>query len=475
MRGIETFWSVRTAGYTAILAVTEDGRIPLVRQYPPGGRDARARAPERRDRARREPRGGCPPRAPRRDGLRGPRPRSPRPAARRLRTFRDAAVGVLRAERPASSTNVPSGDEELERALRSSRTSCRASIARRRVQPLGARRDGRPRPACRTARPVRVLVDRRARVHRRPPRRRAGRARRQLSASGRRVARRGPCARRRRDRSRRTCAMATPSAPRVETWTSQCTSRPCRAPATSTRSPDLVLDVNLRGVLNIADACATEGVRRLVFSSSSEVYGLPSVFPTPESEPLVVPDPTNPRWSYGGSKIAASSSSSTPRAGTDSSTSILRYHNVYGPAMGWDHVIPQFISRLARGEDVHGAGRRRASVVRSVTSTMPLHRRSSRSRPPRRRAGSSTSGTLARSIPSTTSSQLLARVTGREIRPQYVPFPQARDRSAAARRLARRARSSGSGRALRSRRVSAPRTSGTRHVSADTDRLASGP
>ncbi len=35
MRGIETFWSVRTAGYTAILAVTEDGRIPLVRQYRP--------------------------------------------------------------------------------------------------------------------------------------------------------------------------------------------------------------------------------------------------------------------------------------------------------------------------------------------------------------------------------------------------------------------------------------------------------
>jgi ADP-ribose pyrophosphatase len=34
-RGIETFWSVRTAGYTAVVAVTEDGRIPLVRQYRP--------------------------------------------------------------------------------------------------------------------------------------------------------------------------------------------------------------------------------------------------------------------------------------------------------------------------------------------------------------------------------------------------------------------------------------------------------
>ena len=170
-------------------------------------------------------------------------------------------------------------------------------------------------------------------------------------------------------------------------------------------SPDLVLDVNLRGVLNIADACATEGVRRLVFSSSSEVYGLPSVFPTPESEPLVVPDPTNPRWSYGGSKIVGELVVVNAARRHGFEYVILRYHNVYGPAMGWDHVIPQFVSRLARGESSRCRATA-ASVVRSVTSTMPLHRRSSRSRPPRRRAGSSTSGILARSIPSTTSSQL---------------------------------------------------------------------
>ena len=34
-RGVETFWLVRTARYTAIVTVTEDGRIPLVRQYRP--------------------------------------------------------------------------------------------------------------------------------------------------------------------------------------------------------------------------------------------------------------------------------------------------------------------------------------------------------------------------------------------------------------------------------------------------------
>jgi ADP-ribose diphosphatase len=34
-RGVETFWSVRTGAYAAIVAVTPDGRIPLVRQYRP--------------------------------------------------------------------------------------------------------------------------------------------------------------------------------------------------------------------------------------------------------------------------------------------------------------------------------------------------------------------------------------------------------------------------------------------------------
>jgi ADP-ribose pyrophosphatase len=34
-RGVETFWSVRTGGYVAILAITQEGRIPLVRQYRP--------------------------------------------------------------------------------------------------------------------------------------------------------------------------------------------------------------------------------------------------------------------------------------------------------------------------------------------------------------------------------------------------------------------------------------------------------
>lgn len=138
--------------------------------------------------------------------------------------------------------------------------------------------------------------------------------------------------------------------------------------------PELVLDVNVRGVLNVAEACATHGVRRLVFSSSSEVYGIPAQFPTPETAPLIVPDSLNPRWSYGGSKILGELAVANIARRRDFEFTILRYHNVYGPRMGWDHVIPQFIRRLVLGEEftVQGDGEQRRSfcyVDDAVTAT----------------------------------------------------------------------------------------------------------
>lgn len=124
------------------------------------------------------------------------------------------------------------------------------------------------------------------------------------------------------------------------------------------RVPDLVLDVNVIGVLNVARACGAAGVHRMLFASSSEVYGSPGVIPTPEDQPLVVPDVANPRFSYGGSKIVGELVTINFARRYGFEHAIVRYHNVYGPRMGWDHVIPQFIARLERGEEftVEGDG-----------------------------------------------------------------------------------------------------------------------
>jgi UDP-glucose 4-epimerase len=110
--------------------------------------------------------------------------------------------------------------------------------------------------------------------------------------------------------------------------------------------PELVLDVGIRGTLNVLDACRANGVREFVLASSSETYQVPPSVPTPENVPLVVPDVLNPRYSYGGGKIAAELMAvHWGKTGFDRVT-IFRPHNVYGADMGWEHVVPQFAVRL---------------------------------------------------------------------------------------------------------------------------------
>jgi len=109
--------------------------------------------------------------------------------------------------------------------------------------------------------------------------------------------------------------------------------------------PELVLDVALRGMLAVVDACRANGIGELSVASSSEVYQEPRHIPTDESEPLVVPDIMNPRYSYGGGKIMSELIAvNYGRTGFERVT-IFRPHNVYGPDMGWEHVLPQLILR----------------------------------------------------------------------------------------------------------------------------------
>lgn len=120
--------------------------------------------------------------------------------------------------------------------------------------------------------------------------------------------------------------------------------------------PELVLDVGVRGMLNVLDACHAEGVLDLVLASSSEAYQTPPVIPTPEEVPLVVPDVLNPRYSYGGGKLISELMTVTWGRKFFDRATIFRPHNVYGPDMGWEHVLPQFILRLLDGIEKHPTG-----------------------------------------------------------------------------------------------------------------------
>lgn len=110
--------------------------------------------------------------------------------------------------------------------------------------------------------------------------------------------------------------------------------------------PEVVLDVATRGMINVVDACLWNGVEEIFLASSSEVYQIPPKVPTPENVPLIVPDIFNPRYSYGGGKIISELYLANFGKKYFNKAIIFRPHNVFGPEMGWEHVIPQFIMRM---------------------------------------------------------------------------------------------------------------------------------
>jgi len=126
----------------------------------------------------------------------------------------------------------------------------------------------------------------------------------------------------------------------------------------STKNPSAALKTNTLATLNILEwfALHHNADARFLFSSSSEVYagGVELMnnwpVPTPEAVPMVIPDINNPRFSYALSKIWGEAWTNYAARELGYFTINVRYHNIYGPAMGYDHVIPQVISRIKKRE-----------------------------------------------------------------------------------------------------------------------------
>lgn len=133
--------------------------------------------------------------------------------------------------------------------------------------------------------------------------------------------------------------------------------------------PDLVLDVGVRGMINVIDACRKHNVGNLILASSSEVYQSPPTIPTDESAPLSVPDVLNPRYSYGGGKLISELMAINFGRKYFDRVLIFRPHNVYGPDMGFEHVVPQFALRLQAQAKAQPEGRLRFEIQGSGAET----------------------------------------------------------------------------------------------------------
>tara|TARA_R100001594_G_scaffold5547_1_gene17048 strand:- start:10470 stop:11471 length:1002 start_codon:yes stop_codon:yes gene_type:complete len=119
-----------------------------------------------------------------------------------------------------------------------------------------------------------------------------------------------------------------------------------------------VFKVGIIGTLNVLDWVVKQNKGKVLYTSSCEAYAgtmrmMKDDFPipTPENIPLSVDDVSNVRWSYGTGKLASEVALNSYKSQYDfDNFSIVRPHNFFGPRMGFEHVIPQFVDRIIKKE-----------------------------------------------------------------------------------------------------------------------------
>jgi NAD dependent epimerase/dehydratase len=111
----------------------------------------------------------------------------------------------------------------------------------------------------------------------------------------------------------------------------------------SYHSPDTYIDTNVKGTLNVVQAARDLGVRRVVHTSTSEVYGTARFVPITEQHPLQGQSP------YSASKIGADQIAMSFHLSFGTPVAVIRPFNTYGPRQSARAVIPTIITQIATG------------------------------------------------------------------------------------------------------------------------------
>ena len=110
-------------------------------------------------------------------------------------------------------------------------------------------------------------------------------------------------------------------------------------------APDSYVDTNIKGTLNICQAAIDNNVKKVIHTSTSEVYGTAQYVPIDELHPL------QPQSPYSASKIGADAMAMSFSNSFDLPLVIARPFNTYGPRQSARAVIPSIISQIADGRD----------------------------------------------------------------------------------------------------------------------------
>jgi UDP-glucose 4-epimerase len=119
----------------------------------------------------------------------------------------------------------------------------------------------------------------------------------------------------------------------------------------SYRAPASFVDTNVTGTMNVLEAAQRARVRRVVHTSTSEVYGTPALLPIRETHPLNAQSP------YAATKVAADQLALSYHKSFGTPVTVLRPFNTYGPRQSARAVIPAMIHQLSIGKKEIRLGR----------------------------------------------------------------------------------------------------------------------
>jgi NAD dependent epimerase/dehydratase len=114
----------------------------------------------------------------------------------------------------------------------------------------------------------------------------------------------------------------------------------------SYRSPSTYIDTNIKGALNVLQGAHELGIKKVIQTSTSEVYGTAQFVPITEGHPLQGQSP------YSASKIGADQLAMSYYYSYDTPVSIIRPFNTFGPRQSMRAVIPTIIAQIARGQKI---------------------------------------------------------------------------------------------------------------------------
>jgi NAD dependent epimerase/dehydratase len=112
-------------------------------------------------------------------------------------------------------------------------------------------------------------------------------------------------------------------------------------------APESYVNTNIRGTLNVMQACREEGVEKIVHTSTSEVYGTAKYVPIDEVHPLQGQSP------YSASKIGADMLALSYYLSFNTPVAVIRPFNTFGPRQSARAVIPTIISQALSAPGVH--------------------------------------------------------------------------------------------------------------------------